>query len=275
MERRKRWRALQHAKPGDLTSLVCRLSFSSPGRVSVEEKSGPGSSIRLWKGGPGPYSTSHHEGRGTEDSSSAWENVRLQRWPGAPGHNLVFVGGAQRGCWRPHHLLMQSPGSSSPSFLGIVLSCEALPSPACVCGERAPSKYPGKPEAAALQSQNRRGLSSAATHISDQRESSRIRSQTLSRHHRRPVPPTGGHDAENLRPRARGASGLHRPETVAQRLRREGRARVRILLVNRAQRPQAPEMQQKLLTSPLQRIKSGKVPPAGERAWPSPLSWSP
>lgn len=40
MERRKRWRALRHVKPGDLTSLVCRLSFSSPGRVSVEDKSG-------------------------------------------------------------------------------------------------------------------------------------------------------------------------------------------------------------------------------------------
>lgn len=230
---------------------------------------GPGSSIRLWEGGPGPYSTSHHEGRGIEDSSSAWENVLPQRWPGAPGHNLVFVGGAQRGCWRPLHLLMQSPGSSSPSFLGKVLSCAALPSPACVSGERAPGKYPGMPEAAALQSQYRRGLSSSATHISNHRESGRIRSQTLSRHHCRPVPPTGGHDAENLRPRARG------PERVAQRLRREGRARVRILLVNRVQRSQAPEMQQKLLISPLQRIKSGEVRQGGERAWPSPRSWSP
>ena len=116
-----------------VTSLPWSIAFPFPLQVASlwKIKAGPGSSIRLWEGGPGPYSTSHHEGRGIEDSSSAWENLRLQRWPGAPGHNLAFVGGAQRGYWRPLHLLRQSPGSSSPSFLssklrGTPITCVSL-----------------------------------------------------------------------------------------------------------------------------------------------------
>lgn len=131
-------------------------------------------------------------------------------------------GGAERGCWRPCYLPSCSRRARLPLLsFGIVLSCEALPSPASVCGETASqaSTLESLQAHRLAKSVSLQGLSSAATHISDHRESSRIRSQTLSRHHRRPAPPTGGHDAENLRPRARGASGLPRPET-GTRLRR-------------------------------------------------------